>query len=61
MQAVDLVTGQPCEMPARTVLCLGNFDGVHRGHQALIAAAARMRQERWSELVERSRMEEYCV
>lgn len=47
MQTVDLVTGQPCEMPARTVLCLGNFDGVHRGHQALIAAAARMRQERF--------------
>ena len=25
-----------------TVVCLGTFDGVHRGHQALIARAAQV-------------------
>ena len=39
---------RPEEMPP-TVLCLGNFDGVHRGHMALMRAAleqaARLRTE----------------
>lgn len=34
-------------MPPETVLCLGNFDGVHRGHQALIRAARELRDERF--------------
>ena len=28
------------------VVAVGNFDGVHRGHQALIAEARRMADER---------------
>ena len=43
MLTIDLRTGQPCGMPAQTVLCLGNFDGVHRGHQALIRSARELR------------------
>lgn len=31
---------RPTEVPRRAVLCLGNFDGVHRAHEALIRAAA---------------------
>lgn len=47
IQAVDTATGLACAMPVQTVLCLGNFDGVHLGHQALIAAAKQMRDERF--------------
>lgn len=47
MNAVDLRTGQACAMPQQTVLCLGNFDGVHRGHRALIAEAKQMRDARF--------------
>jgi riboflavin kinase/FMN adenylyltransferase len=35
--ALDAAAPEPCR---GAVLTLGNFDGVHRGHQALIAAAA---------------------
>lgn len=31
---------RPTEVPRRAVFCLGNFDGVHRAHEALIRAAA---------------------
>lgn len=31
---------RPTEVPRRAVFCLGNFDGVHRAHDALIRAAA---------------------
>lgn len=37
MTVIDLRTFEPTCPPARTVLCLGNFDGVHIGHQKLIA------------------------
>lgn len=47
MRAIDLQSGQACGIPARTVLCLGNFDGVHRGHQALIRAAGDLRDARY--------------
>lgn len=29
----------PCEIPNGTILCLGNFDGVHLGHRSLFRAA----------------------
>lgn len=33
-------------LPEGAVLCLGNFDGVHRGHQRLFDCAREMRDER---------------
>jgi riboflavin kinase/FMN adenylyltransferase len=32
------------------VIAVGNFDGVHRGHQALIAEARRLAEERGAPL-----------
>ncbi len=34
------------EIPRGAVIALGNFDGVHRGHRAVIAAAMRMAEAR---------------
>lgn len=45
MQVIDLKTGLEAPVPSQTVLCLGNFDGVHLGHQALIRAALAMRAQ----------------
>ena len=33
-------------IPEASILCLGNFDGVHIGHRALLSAAGRMQEER---------------
>lgn len=43
MQVINLKTGLEAPVPSQTFLCLGNFDGVHLGHQALIRAALTMR------------------
>jgi len=39
MHIVHGYTGLPDTLPAGPTLALGNFDGVHRGHQAVIATA----------------------
>jgi len=39
MTAIDLHTFEPITPPTRSVLCLGNFDGVHLGHRALVSEA----------------------
>jgi len=41
-------TTPPFEIPRGAVIALGNFDGVHRGHRAVIDAALRMARARGS-------------
>jgi len=45
MQIVHGYTDLPDSLPAGPTLALGNFDGVHRGHQAVIAAARDVRPD----------------
>ncbi len=40
---VDPATGREIPTPNETVICLGNFDGVHRGHRELIRKAREWR------------------
>ncbi len=50
MQSLELISPQQSDirkMPEATVLCLGNFDGVHLAHQALLAQAKRLRDARF--------------
>lgn len=43
---------EPLTRPSgRTVVTVGNFDGVHRGHQALLEAARRLAQDKDAEMV----------
>ena len=41
MKVIDLRSVTECEPPKKTVLCLGNFDGVHLGHRRLIDETVR--------------------
>lgn len=45
MNTVHGYTDLPNDLPARPTLALGNFDGVHHGHQAVIAAARAVRPD----------------
>lgn len=45
---LDLRGAAPCRMtrpPARTAVCLGNFDGVHRAHEVLVRETVAMTRE----------------
>src|SRR5438309_986062 len=44
MQILQGLTGLR-QVPAGTVLSVGNFDGLHRGHEQLLRRAAAIRQE----------------
>jgi len=48
LTCISLASGQPMPMPQSTLLCLGNFDGVHLGHRALLRAAREWRDSRFS-------------
>ena len=39
LQCISLQSGAPMPIPAETVLCLGNFDGVHLAHRRLMGRA----------------------
>lgn len=43
IEFVPLTPDAPAKMPEATVLCLGNFDGVHLAHRALLARARQVR------------------
>lgn len=45
LSCISLATLEPTAIPASSVLCLGNFDGVHIAHAALIRDAHRLRDE----------------
>ena len=43
--AIDLHSGKSVEINRPAVLCLGNFDGVHKGHAELLAETRRLSRE----------------
>lgn len=43
LSCVSLKSGETIPIPEQTVLCLGNFDGVHRAHRALLREAVHRR------------------
>lgn len=45
----SLQTMQPTHVPRACVLCLGNFDGVHLAHRALMQTATELRAHRFSD------------
>ncbi len=42
---ISLPSMRPCEIPHETILCLGNFDGVHLGHRSLLQAAKELKRK----------------
>ena len=44
LSCISLQAGKEIPVPAQTLLCLGNFDGVHIGHLALIREALRLQK-----------------
>ena len=48
---LSLQTMQPVPVPPSCVLCLGNFDGVHVAHRALMHTAAKLRAHRFPDAV----------
>lgn len=49
LTCISLRDGCTCAIPERTVLCLGNFDGVHRAHQEILQKAVAVRDAQLSE------------
>lgn len=46
LQCIRLRDGTVSEFPAQSIVCLGNFDGVHLGHRALLESAKEIRARR---------------
>ena len=49
LQCIHLSTREEQSIPPKTVLCLGNFDGVHLGHRALLRRAIELRGDKHPE------------
>ena len=45
MTVIDLKTMREVSKPPVSVVCLGNFDGVHIGHAALISEAKKQKNK----------------
>lgn len=45
LTCISLKTGTEITIPERTLLCLGNFDGVHVAHRRLLRSALEKREE----------------
>ena len=45
LECISLATMQSAPLPKSSVICLGNFDGVHLAHQALMHEAVRIKRE----------------
>ena len=46
LQCICLRDGTVADFPAESIVCLGNFDGVHLGHRALLKSAKEIRARR---------------
>ena len=46
LECVSLETGKKIPIPERTLLCLGNFDGVHLAHRQLLSSAVAWEKQR---------------
>ena len=47
VECISLANMQQTALPQKTVICLGNFDGVHLAHQTLMHEAVRMKREEY--------------
>ena len=48
-ECISLSTMRPTSMPSRSIICLGNFDGVHLAHRKLLRLALKLRRENYQD------------
>ncbi len=46
LECIRLAPRTPADIPSETVVCLGNFDGVHLGHRVLLQSAFEIKRDR---------------
>ncbi|MBQ9785208.1 MAG: riboflavin biosynthesis protein RibF [Clostridia bacterium] len=51
LTCISLETMQPAPISEATILCLGNFDGVHIGHRALLERARELKETQFPDAV----------
>ena len=47
---ISLPDRTPCPIPEETILCLGNFDGVHLGHRSLLQTAKDLQKSAYRDI-----------